>query len=179
VTSDFNTLVQKFIGPPVNIEAIIRGLGIELDKRAELDTEIAGQLVRSDDGKFKISVNKSDTYYRQRFTMAHELGHYLMHAHLIGDGVDDSTAYRSVPEGRFYNSAITSVEETQANQFASRLLLPKSVIIQKAHIGTTVKELSVLLQASIRATEIRLKGLGYTIEDGKISGKPELVEIIV
>lgn len=179
MTSDFNTVVQKYIGPPVNIEAIIRGMGIELDKRAELDTEIAGQLVKSEDGKFKISVNKADTYYRQRFTMAHELGHYLLHAHLIGDGVDDSIAYRSVPKGKFYNSSITSVEETQANQFASRLLLPKSVIIQNANIGSTLKELSVLLQASIRATEIRVRDLGYTIEDGKVSAKPRLAEVAI
>lgn len=173
MSTNFTEIVKRHIGPPVNIEAIIRSLGIDLDKKADLHPEIAGQLARLPDGKFKISVNRKDTYYRQRFTMAHELGHYLMHAHLIGDGIDDSKAYRSVPEGDFFNEAISKREETQANQFASRLLLPKSVITRLAKPGVSVKDISVKLQASIQATEIRLQGLDYTIENGAVATCPE------
>ncbi|WP_084640185.1 ImmA/IrrE family metallo-endopeptidase [Kaistia adipata] len=172
MSTNFTEIAKRHLGPPVNIEAIIRGMGIELDKKADLDEEIAGQLAKLPDGKFKISINKSDTYYRQRFTMAHELGHYLLHAHLIGDGVDDSKAYRSVPTGQFYNEAITRLEETQANQFASRLLLPKSVVTKLARVGATIKDISVQLQASIPATQIRLSALGYTVADNTIVAVP-------
>lgn len=177
MSSKFTEIAKRHLGPPVNIEAIIRAMGIELDKKAELDDEIAGQLAKLPEGKFKISINKADTYYRQRFTMAHELGHYLLHAHLIGDGVDDSKAYRSVPTGQFYNEAITRHEETQANQFASRLLLPKSVVTTLAYPGATIKEISVKLQASIPATQIRLAALGYNVVNDVVVGIPTTDEV--
>ncbi|MBY6163254.1 ImmA/IrrE family metallo-endopeptidase [Mameliella alba] len=170
--SNFREIVAEFTGPPVNIEAIIRAVGVDLDKKADLDPEIAGQLQRLEDGSFKISVNKADTYYRQRFTMAHELGHFLMHTHLIGEGVDDSRAYRSSPEGNFFNRSIGRREETQANQFAAKLLLPKSVLLSIAKPGMTIKEVSRKLQASIPATEIRLKALGFELDETSIVGVP-------
>lgn len=172
MSTKFREIVQKHLGPPVNIEAIIRALDIDLDKKAQLHSEIAGQLARLPNGGFKISVNAKDHYYRQRFTMAHELGHYMLHAHLIGSGVDDSKAYRSTPDGEFFNEAITSAEETQANVFASRLLMPKSIILKNAKVGTTIKELSTLLQASEQAVRIRLDGLGYGLTDTEIVSVP-------
>lgn len=121
-------IFEENSGPPVNIEAIIRAIGIELDKKASLDSEVSGQIETLPNGQFKISVNKSDHYFRQRFTMAHELGHYFLHAHLIGDGVDDNKAYRSVPAGRFHNTLIGQAEETQANRFAASVLMPAAAV---------------------------------------------------
>lgn len=161
--NSFKEVVRRHTGPPVNIEGIIRAMGVELDRKAPLDKEISGQLERLPNGKFKISVNKNDGYFRQRFTMAHELGHFLLHAHLIGDGVDDSKAYRSEPQGTFYNQAITPREETQANQFAANLLLPEAVIRKLATPGASLKQISVGLKASLPATKIRMRNLGYVL----------------
>lgn len=44
---------------------------------------------------FLITVAANDPLTRQRFTLAHELGHYMLHRTLIGDGLDDDRAYRS------------------------------------------------------------------------------------
>ena len=165
----FRDIVRQHIGPPVNIEAIIRGVGIQLDKKAELDTEISGQLERLGPGSYRISANKDDHYLRQRFTMAHELGHYMLHAHLIGDGVDDTTAYRSVQKGNFYNPNITPVEETEANKFAAELLMPKSLLAVESTVGQNLSALAKLFQVSPRAMEIRLKGLGFSIEGDKVT----------
>ena len=63
----FRDIVRQHIGPPVNIENIIRGLGIQLDKKAELDSEISGQLERLGPDSYRISANKTDHYLRQRF----------------------------------------------------------------------------------------------------------------
>lgn len=164
----FRDLVDKHIGPPVNIEAIIRGLGVQLDKRAELDPEISGQLERLGADEYKISVQKSDSYLRQRFTMAHELGHYLLHAHLIGEGVDDSPAYRSTPNGRFFNQNIGKSEETEANRFATSLLMPKSLLANSDFIGRDVVEIAKEYQVSTVAMKIRLESLGMKIRDNKV-----------
>ncbi|MBF9053916.1 ImmA/IrrE family metallo-endopeptidase [Rhodobacterales bacterium LSUCC1028] len=158
-------LVDQHIGPPVNIEAIIRGLGIELDKKADLDPEISGQLERLGPDEYKISVQKTDSYLRQRFTMAHELGHYLLHAHLIGEGVDDDPAYRSTPDGRFFNQNIGRTEETEANRFAASLLMSKSLLTNMDINHRNVADIARDFQVSSVAMKIRLEGLGMTVRD--------------
>lgn len=147
-------------GPPVVIEGIIRELGVLLDKKTVLDPEISGQIERVDD-TFKISANKSDHYYRQRFTMAHELGHYLYHSDLIGEGVDDNRAFRSTPEGRFYNTKIGSREETQANRFAASILMPKSLVVPMWSQVQDIESMAKEFQVSHTAMKIRLKSLGF------------------
>lgn len=169
---DFRSIVLRHLGPPVDIEGIIRAMGLELNKKAELETEISGELERLPNDNFRISTNKSDHYFRQRFTMAHELGHYMLHGHLIGNGLDDTKAYRSGPSGRFYNLNIGPREETQANKFAARLLMPKSKIIEHAKVGISVGELAKLFQTSPRAMEIRLSSLGFSVNDDQIVSVP-------
>ncbi|MBW6416439.1 ImmA/IrrE family metallo-endopeptidase [Celeribacter sp. PS-C1] len=172
MNSNFRDIAAKHLGPPVNIEAIIRSMGIALNKKADLDDQISGQLKRLPANKFEISANKSDHYFRQRFTMAHELGHYLLHAHLIGEGVDDSVAYRSEPFGEFYNEMISATEETEANQFAARLLMPKSKIIECVGVGDSISELAKKFQVSKQAMNIRLQALGYIIDADKVGVIP-------
>ena len=158
---DALSIIQSYLTEaPVNIEGIIRSLGIELDKKAELDNDISGQIEKLPDGSYKISVNKADHYFRQRFTMAHELAHFLFHRSLIGDGVDDNKAYRSTSTGKFYNTNITSKHETQANQFAASVLMPES-LVNKLHdeFGGNLDELSKKLQASKQAISIRLDAM--------------------
>jgi Zn-dependent peptidase ImmA (M78 family) len=169
----FRDIVRQHIGPPVNIEAIIRGVGIELNKKAELDDGVSGQLERLGPNSYRISANRKDHYLRQRFTMAHELGHYMLHAHLIGDGVDDTVndtiVYRSLPTSNFYNPNITSVEETEANKFAAELLMPRSLLAVGSTVGQNLSALAKSFQVSPRAMEIRLIGLGFSIEGDKVT----------
>ena len=152
-------IIRENSGPPVNIEAIIRSLGIQLDKKAELHDDISGQIERISDNNYRISVNNNNHYYRQRFTMAHELGHYLYHFDLLGDGVDDNTAYRSVPNGRFYNQNIGSREETEANRFAASILMPETLVRHVWNSKKSVSETARTFQVSSHAMEIRLRGL--------------------
>jgi len=151
--------------PPVNIEALIKLFNIELDKNAELPDKILGE-IRKVDGNYKISVRKNDHYYRKRFTMAHELAHFLLHENKIGDGVDDNFAYRSTGDGNFDNQRITKKEETEANKMAAGLLMPKDLIlksIQEKNIGNNIDNLSELLskefQISASAMKIRIASL--------------------
>jgi Zn-dependent peptidase ImmA (M78 family) len=159
------TILQEHAGPPVNIEGIIRSLGIKLDKRADLDPEISGQCERLDDGTYKISANKSDHYYRQRFTMAHELGHFLYHSHLLQDGVDDNRAYRSTTDGQFYNRLIGKDQETEANQFAASVLMPKQAVLDAWGRLQDLASISEEFQVSRPAMRIRLSTLGVDCPD--------------
>lgn len=160
----------------VHIEEIILRLGIELDKKAKLHSDILGELTCTQDAfgnkKYKISINENDHYYRKRFTMAHECGHFLFHRELIGSGVNDNKAYRSTDIGNYHNRLILPQHETEANKFAVSVLMPTTVLqaiardLQIADLNKPtsedVKNLAKNLKVSAQALRIRLgaeKGL--------------------
>lgn len=156
---DFIKILEDHKGPPVNIKGIARSLGIEVDKKANLDSDISGQIEQLENGRYRISANMVDHYYRQRFTIAHELGHFLCHSHLISDGIDDNRAYRSTPEGRFYNRSIGPKQETEANRFAAAVLMPGDNVREEWQRLNDLEAISKRFQVSKKAMRIRLESL--------------------
>ncbi|MEA2935541.1 MAG: hypothetical protein QOD74_2187 [Variibacter sp.] len=151
---------------PVNIEAAIRGLGIALRKdAADLEEKISGQIRRLPDGGYEIATNGREHYFRQRFTMAHELGHYVLHRDLIGDGVNDDTMYRSTALGNFYNTRIGLTQEAQANSFAANLLMPAEAMATMVAGQSQVdpRPLATKFQVSPSAMRWRLRSLDITL----------------
>jgi Zn-dependent peptidase ImmA (M78 family) len=143
------------------VEALIESFGIELQRKAALHPDIAGEIQCFSSDRYRIAVNERDHYYRRRFTMAHELGHYLLHRDLIGTGLDDNRAYRSTNVGNFYNKNIAVEHETEANRFAANLLMPGRLVRQHhAECGGDLQELSKKFQVSTEAMGYRLKSLG-------------------
>jgi Zn-dependent peptidase ImmA (M78 family) len=60
--------------------------------------DVAGKIVRVDAGSpsgYSIYINSSDPPRRQRFTLAHEIDHFVRHRDLLGDGLIDDGMYRS------------------------------------------------------------------------------------
>jgi Zn-dependent peptidase ImmA (M78 family) len=108
---------------PVNVEALIRELGLEVIY-CHMDQKISGMIEPRDDG-FRIRINRSDHLFRQRFTLAHELGHWIYHSDLIGDGLGDDRLYHTSDVGRVYNTSVKRQHENQANAFAFWLLIPE------------------------------------------------------
>ena len=81
-----------------------------------------GRIVYGKRGKALITVNSNLTYVpRKRFTIAHELGHYIL-GHNRKEVAHDNQASME-----FYKSGS---QETEANQFASELLMPTSVFLE-------------------------------------------------
>jgi len=64
------------------------------------------------------------------FTLAHELGHFVLNRSLVKNGVDDTTQYRSTPRGEIYNTVIKVEHERQANSFAANFLMPKEHMLE-------------------------------------------------
>lgn len=81
-----------------------------------------GRIVYGKRGKALITVNSNLTYEpRKRFTIAHELGHYVL-GHNRKEVAHDNQASME-----YYKSGS---QETEANQFASELLIPTSVFLE-------------------------------------------------
>lgn len=144
---------------PVNVIGFANELGV-LVHEAWLDHGISGELMRLTDGRYQINVNATDRPTRRRFTIAHELGHYIYHRHLIGEGIDDDRAYRSTYVGRYHNRNIGPAQETEANKFAASLLMPNHLIDQFRDQDIDVRAVANMFEVSEQALSIRL-GIPY------------------
>lgn len=144
---------------PVNLHRLCDDLGVTL-KPDELDPDIVGQ-IENCNGQFVISYNtlNSSYGYRHRFTIAHEIGHYVLHKHLIGNGVDDSKAFRSTAAGKFFNCNIQPYHETEANNFAASLLMPEHQL--RVDVNYMQEwQLAEKYGVSLTAMNYRLQNLG-------------------
>jgi len=125
-------------------------------KRGNLGPRIAGMIIRdrrlSPPSGFTIYVNAEDNPRRQRFTIAHEIAHYVLHRDLIGDGITDDALYRS-PLGEWY--------ERQANKMAADILMPPQLVRSLYAQGmTSVTKIAAEFDVSVEAMRIRLDELG-------------------
>ncbi|MBS0257279.1 MAG: ImmA/IrrE family metallo-endopeptidase [Proteobacteria bacterium] len=105
---------------PVKIGNLAKALGLSV-KVTTLDVGISGMIEPCNQSAsgFKITINKHEPKYRQRFTLAHEIAHYLLHSHLIGVGLADNILYRS---------KLSDEKEAEANRLASDILMPRSIL---------------------------------------------------
>lgn len=126
-SKDILAVVRKYWDTaPVDVFAILRELGLGPAQRA-LPANISGMIERRDGDGFLVVLNNTQSMTRQRFTAAHELGHYIYHRDLLGKGVGDTLAYRA--EGtELPNEHIRVTHERQANNFAANLLMPTHLI---------------------------------------------------
>lgn len=113
---------------PVPVEQIVEHLGLGPSCRP-LPDNISGAIQRSNisPAGYTIVVNSAHHPNRQRFTMAHELGHYIYHRDLLNMGVGDTLAFRAEGSGT-PNDRIGPTQETEANRFAANLLMPNKLI---------------------------------------------------
>jgi Zn-dependent peptidase ImmA (M78 family) len=145
------------IRPPVRIERIAKDLGVEL-RSGDLG-DVSGVLVRQGDSAI-IGTNGTQSAQRQRFTIAHELGHFLLHEG-ITNHVDRSyrVNFRSAE-----SSQATNVEEIEANYFAASILMPKHMLDamsaeEALDNDTLLADLARRFQVSRLAMSLRLANL--------------------
>ncbi|RJG57985.1 ImmA/IrrE family metallo-endopeptidase [Sphingobium terrigena] len=144
-------IAQHWNSTPVPIEAIIRDIGLPLSYEP-MDDNISGYIERQN-GSYRIVVNSSHAPTRQRFTAAHELGHYIYHRDLLGEGVGDNRAYRTEGTDR-PNLNIRPIHERQANSFAANVLMPRHRLSDVAEQSTAA--LAARFAVSQAAMKIRL-----------------------
>lgn len=136
---------------PIDPAAIAGKLGISVKPVTGCD--YSGKAYQ-EDGSWVIEYNDSESNLRQRFTIAHELGHHLM------SHTDATHQFRDDPSKFNLNVAIP--EETQANKFAAELLMPKLAIehfVFNENISS-LNKLAELFSVSTVAMQYRLKNLG-------------------
>jgi len=121
-----------------------------------MNTGVSGQITR-EEGHYLIRVNRHEARERQRFTIAHELAHFLLHKSVIDsspDGIKDNVLYRSGEPERI---------EYEANRLAADIVMPMALVqkvLQEEFDGVvteaTIESLAARFQVSKAAMEIRL-----------------------
>lgn len=162
--SDMSILNQHLESAPVNLRAIFRAFSIEYEE-VPMESGTSGLIIRNGD-RYTISVNANDVEVRRRFTAAHELGHYLLHRDLMGNG---DKMHRHV-DNLFDRDKRTSETgdvnfkreyEVQANRMAAGILMPKKLVIERHGVlGGDLAKIAQEFKVSKAAMEIRLKTLG-------------------
>ncbi len=107
----------RLSAPPVSVEQVADCLGIKIEP-TDLGEDCSGVLVRHRD-RAVIGVNWAHHSNRQRFSIAHEIGHFVLHE---GDTYIDKgyrVNFRDLEAG-----SGTKKEEVEANAFAAALLMP-------------------------------------------------------
>ena len=141
---------------PVRVFDLAREL--ELGPCAEnLPREISGMIRRNRDGSWSVVYNQHHARVRQRFTVAHEIGHFIFHRELLANGVSDTLAYRA-DAVELPNVNIKREHEWQANNFAANLLIPDHWLrLAQAAGFRGVSELAQRFEVSETAMRIKLR----------------------
>jgi Zn-dependent peptidase ImmA (M78 family) len=145
---------------PVPIERIAAHLGATIRYGPYPDGDLAGMLIRAE--RPIIAINSAHHKNRQRFTIAHECGHLVLHQEKYH--ID-----KSFPV--FFNRDKTSSLaidrlEVEANQFAAEMLMPFSFLIRDVknsdldfENGESTRELARKYHVSEQAMNYRLANI--------------------
>lgn len=159
---------HKIKDAPINLDAIAKSNKIEI-KRDNVDDELSGFLFR--DAKKKtaiIGVNRSHHRNRQRFTIAHEIGHFLLHegkpVHFDGRRIGATINHRDTESAKGEDE-----DEREANLFAAELLMPAMFLTRDLKgkdfdllgDGKFLSDLAKKYEVSVQALTFRLTSLKY------------------
>jgi len=151
-------------GPPTPVERLVRESGVSLVFQP-FEGNISGMLYRDGERRV-IGINSAHAAVRQRFSIAHELGHLELHPgrpvildHVVRMDFRDQRS-----------STATDRQEIEANRFAAELLMPRDWVMREATRRTgrarevrgddLVQDLADEFDVSQQAMEYRLANLG-------------------
>lgn len=153
---DIHAKIDDFLAEaPVRIGGLAERLGIKV-WLATLPRGISSW-IGEEDGEFVIRINRGESKYRQRFTLAHEIAHFLLHKDkVIADG------------GWFENLLLRSnrqplVIEHAADRLAFDLIIPSGLLEEamashsKPMTDKVVKDLANQFEVSTVTMEVKLQ----------------------
>jgi Zn-dependent peptidase ImmA (M78 family) len=139
---------------PVKLGKIAKRLGVKV-LLSTLPRGTSGQ-IGQEDGAFVIRINRHEAKHRQRFTLAHELAHFLLHR-------DKIAAEGGWSENVLLRSGQPANIEFEANRLASDLVIPSARLAEATadYFGPMtseiIEDLARRFGVSTAAMEIKLQ----------------------
>jgi Zn-dependent peptidase ImmA (M78 family) len=145
---------------PVPVDSIARQCKVAV-QYITLDDEISGMSFIKN-GAAVIVVNAVHHPNRQRFTLAHELAHHVLHEDYLTKNVHVDTA---VLQRNEKSSEGTDVKEVEANTFAAELLMPRALLKRFGRVDANddakIAEIARQFKVSPTAMAIRLENIEF------------------
>lgn len=142
---------------PIDVLEIAKSYGLAVFSDINFSKNDSGFIVLNDTtGAYEIIINEYHPVVRKRFTLAHEIAHFLfdkdylnIHKSIDRDGnaKDDSYRYR----------------EIIANKFAANLLMPQEEFIEKFLSNQSISEIADYFLVSKDTAKFRALNLGFII----------------
>ena len=132
--------------PPIPIERVAELFSIKIFPYPNFPDNISGTIINQKESAV-IGVNSNHAVARQRFTIAHELGHFLL-GHELGEKIIDDVFDKP------------NDKEREANEFAAELLMPKDFLKQDVIKKIKIPDLARRYAVSEQAISIRLLKTG-------------------
>lgn len=151
VRATFADLLSTY---PVKLGEVAKRLGVKV-LLSTLPRGTSGQ-IGQEDGEFVIRINRHEAKQRQRFTLAHELAHFLLHR-------DKIVAEGGWSENVLLRSGQPANIEYEANRLASDLVIPSSQLEAATEEYTgpitseIIEDLARRFGVSTAAMEIKLQ----------------------
>jgi Zn-dependent peptidase ImmA (M78 family) len=152
------------IAGKADVEGLARTLGLTVQRTGDIPAGVSGVLVTRQDRSW-ICVREDEPSQRQRFTMAHELGHwYLNHQSQDGRHVHVNRGTMVSMRGRLASEGVDD-KEVEANQFAAELLMPGQEVrdevlkLPRPLREQDISDLAEHFDVSAQAMSFRLRNL--------------------
>jgi len=156
--------------PPVSVDKIAAKLKAQLSfEPFEGKDDISGILYR-DEKQTIIGINSTHGRARQRFTIAHEIGHLVLHK---GELFVDQAVRVNFRDKR--SSLAEDQQEIEANKFAAELLMPQEMIrreVEKCIAKKNVTTEAQLLAELARVFKVSEQAMGYRLFNLGIISSP-------
>lgn len=149
----------KHVGylPGDDLDASVTKLGGRIqysDSNEVLLNSDSGSLVVNGPANFEINLATNTSQIRDRFTIAHEIGHYVLH-YLYARQVLKQDVLK-MKATRYGSGEV----EREANWFAAAFLMPKEAFTEEFKKFHSPAVVSLKFKVSMQAAEIRAKVLG-------------------
>lgn len=151
-------------GPATPIDRLVKAEGALL-QYVPLDDELSGMAFIKN-GQPVVAVNALHHSNRQRFTMAHELAHLLLHRPHLETGVHVDKGFKVSPAAVLRRDSVAAsgmdALEIEANAFASEILMPGEWVRRELQGGWDIDDterltaLAKRFKVSVAAMQFRL-----------------------
>lgn len=153
---------QKHV--PVDLVGLAKTLEIQI-KSVPMHDSVAGEIIRDGSDTYTCVLNSMHRPIQQRFTLAHQMGHYVLHREILGQGISDTKDYAAVPGSTYYNSRISEHDEADATAFALGLLIPPKALDRFKDLGLSVEQMADKFQVETWAVDACLRPNPVTTDE--------------
>lgn len=165
--SEIESLAEKVLeetGGVIPVDVVLAakkyGLEVHVVQMEKLVKATPSGILAEEKGSWYIFINDADSFTRQRFSIAHELGHFLIHKGK--QFVDEFSAGET-----FYRDGSDGNEEREANFFAACLLMPAKQLEEIWPDCKDPRDAAKRFKVSEVSMTYRLKNLGLIFVEEK------------